>query len=122
MVSQDNNGNTALHWAVESRNVSAISLLLDKNTSLTVPNGKVNCSLLKHVKGVYHNQSHISIYQGATCFKLLVQDKPPWLGPRLLQRILDRAVQCDKEAREDQRSCATWIKSFRNFKVLTPNI
>lgn len=42
VTSQDNNGNTALHWAIESRNVSAISLLLEKNTSLDVTNGKVN--------------------------------------------------------------------------------
>ena len=38
---QDNNGNTALHWAVEARNVSAISLLLEKNTLLNVANAKV---------------------------------------------------------------------------------
>ncbi|XP_057375671.1 palmitoyltransferase Hip14-like isoform X2 [Daphnia carinata] len=95
VTSQDNNGNTALHWAIESRNVSAISLLLDKNASLDVPNGK-----------------------GATCFKLLVQDKPPWLGPRLLQRILDRAVQCDKEAREDHLACIKGLKNARNYKKL----
>lgn len=45
VVTQDNNGNTAFHWAIESRNVSAISLLLEKNTSLDVPNGKVNLGL-----------------------------------------------------------------------------
>ena len=48
---------------------------------------------------------------------MLVSDKPPWLGPRLLQRILDHAAQSDKEARENQRTCEAWMKSLRNFKV-----
>lgn len=58
VTSQDNNGNTALHWAIESRNVSAISLLLEKNTSLDVTNGKVNRRLSVekkwHFGKVYH--------------------------------------------------------------------
>ncbi|XP_046452216.1 palmitoyltransferase ZDHHC17-like [Daphnia pulex] len=95
VISQDNHGNTALHWAIESRNVSAISLLLERNASLDVQNEK-----------------------GTSCFKLLVQDKPPWLGPRLLHRILDRVAQSDKEARVDQLSCMARIKNARNYKKL----
>lgn len=38
---RDNSQNTALHWAVEARNASAISLLIDKNAPLTVANNKV---------------------------------------------------------------------------------
>lgn len=57
--------------------------------------------------------------KGVTCFKLLVDDKPPWLGPRLLQRILDRAAQSDKEAQVGLVSNVTCLKSFRNYKVLS---
>ena len=50
VITQDNHGNTALHWAIESRNVSAISLLLDKNASLDVLNEKVNNPLFYRTK------------------------------------------------------------------------
>jgi ankyrin repeat protein len=47
VISQDNHGNTALHWAIESRSVSAISLLLERNASLDVQNEKVYNNLFK---------------------------------------------------------------------------
>jgi len=62
--SEDNNHNTSLHWAVESRNASAISMLIDKNAPLYGANNK-----------------------GVTCHEMLVENKPPWIGLRLNQRI-----------------------------------
>lgn len=115
VISQDNHGNTALHWAIESRNVSAISLLLDKNASLDVQNEKVKFLQLKKLNS--RTTDYYCSLKGASCFKLLVQDKPPWLGPRLLHRIIDRVAQSDKEARVDQLSCVTRIKNVRNYKV-----
>ena len=114
VISQDNHGNTALHWAIESRNVSAISLLLDKNASLDVQNEKVKFLQLKKLNS---RTTDYYSHKGSSCFKLLVQDKPPWLGPRLLHRIIDRVAQSDKEARVDQLSCVTRIKNVRNYKV-----
>jgi len=51
--SQDNNDNTSLHWAVESRNASAISMLIDKNAPLYGANNKV---LLYSIKLVFIQQ------------------------------------------------------------------
>lgn len=119
VIIQDNNGNTALHWAVDARNVSAISLLLDKNASLDVENAKVliakNFSLNFNL---IHKRFNISSFQGASCFRLLVQDKPPWLGRRLLQKILDRASQSDK-ARVNEQTTMGWVKNMRNYKVIS---
>lgn len=39
--SEDSNQNTTLHWAVESRNASAISMLIERNAPLYRPNNKV---------------------------------------------------------------------------------
>lgn len=58
----------------------------------------------------------INVFQGATCYQLLVQDKPGWLGPRLLQRILDQAAQSKKEA-ENQRTYHRLLKDLRDDKV-----
>lgn len=53
-----------------------------------------------------------------TCFKLLVEDKPSWLGPRLMQRIIDRATQAKREAQaEQERTYQKFFKNLRNDKV-----
>lgn len=42
---QDNSKRTALHWAIEAHNVTAISLLLDKKTPLDIKNNEVGSYL-----------------------------------------------------------------------------
>lgn len=64
------------------------------------------------------NFEYIFFLQGTTCYKLLVTDKPGWLSPRLMQRIIDRASQAKKEAQaEQERTYQKCFKNLRNDKV-----
>lgn len=52
--------------------------------------------------------------QGLTCYQLLVHDKPAWLGPRLLQKIMEEFTsQCKKES-EHHQIHHRLIKRFRD--------
>jgi len=79
--------NTALHWAVGSKNGTAFSLLIKANASIDIPNGN-----------------------GETVLSLL--KKCPtydWTSKKLVEKTIEKA--------ENNRGRRNWISEFRNNEV-----
>jgi ankyrin repeat protein len=85
--------NTALHWAIQTKNSTALSLLTRRNACLDIPNndGETPLSLLKKI-----NSSKTT----------------DWVGKKTMEQILDKA----------EPKNAGWFQELKNDKVHRPSL